>query len=235
MPHSFRCVFGGPQPQVFANVVLLAFVLSAVAYSSATAAQAFSAESSEGLVVAIDPATGVITGYFKSGTGDDGAGGPMFSCIFYFRGRAIGKPPYRTDSWFPDRRIADPVIRGTIAFGAANGRRTATIALAEEHGGCWNVQRFADTGGASFEFDRSGAWLAIRVVSAPRAYFHTEAKNSTRRKAYVTTGDPVRVLQRVSGWVRAEYTGAESGGGDTPKTAGWLREADLFPDTPTKR
>jgi hypothetical protein len=213
---------------------MLAFVLAAAPYSPVTAAQAFSAETSDGLVVAIDRATGVVTGHFESGTGDDGAGGSMFSCSFYFRGRATGKPPYRIESWFPDRSIADEVVQGTIAFDASGGRRRATIALTEEHGGCWNVQRFADIGGASFEFDRSGAWVAIRVVSSLRAYFHGEAKQSTRRKAYVTTGDPVRVLEHVSGWVRAEYAGAENSDGKTPITVGWLREADLFPEVPAK-
>jgi hypothetical protein len=212
---------------------LFAFALLSwsIAHGSDANAQAVSGESSGDLVVAVDRKTGILTGYYHSGTGyDESTGESMFSCIFYIRGRAVGKSPYRIDTWFPDRSKADPVIAGRIAFSRSGAQHKVTITLDEEHGGCWNVQRFADPGGASFELDRMGSWTAVRVVSAPRAYFHAKAQANTRRKAYVTTGDMIRVSPQVAGWVHADYVGDEG-----PITSGWIREADLFPAEPSPR
>ncbi len=204
-----------------ALVMLASTTLAAPRLSAA--AQAVSAEG-EGLVIAIDHKTKTISGYYSASTGyDEKSGEATFSCMFYLRGQAIGKSPYRITTWFPDAPVSSPVIDGKIDFSAGEVNPTVTITLKSEHGGCWNVQHFADAGGASFSMDKLGTWSAVRVVSSQRAYFHDKAQSNTRRKAYVTRGDGIKVLSQANGWAYVEYS-TDSGG----KTIGWIKASDLF-------
>ena len=69
----------------------------------------------DGFVIAVDHASKTITGYYNSGTGmDDSGQGPQFSCIFFLRGQAEGKPPYRITTWFPADRTES--IDGQLEF-----------------------------------------------------------------------------------------------------------------------
>ncbi len=188
-------------------------------------AQEVSGESDE-FVIAVDPATKTITGYYSSGTGQDDSGqGPQFSCIFYLRGKAEGKPPYRIVTWFPADRSGS--IDGTLEFSGKSPERSVTIRLKEEHGGCWNVQHFAASeGGANLILDRSGTWSAVRIASAKKTRFYTSASTAQPMKSYVTTGDALKVTATQPGWIEATFTNA-----DNKSTRGWIREEDLFPAT----
>jgi hypothetical protein len=176
----------------------------------------------DGIVVAVDPSTHAITGYYNSGTGDDGAGGPQFSCTFYLRGTAQGKPPYRITTWFP----ADPahVIEGDLKFSVDAKARTVTVGLKEEHGGCWNVQHFAaKEGGATLQLETTGAWTSVRVASAKHTHFYAAPDAPQPQRSFVTTGDALTVSETRAGWVHATFTNP-----DNKSTSGWIREADLF-------
>jgi hypothetical protein len=178
------------------------------------------------LTVAVDPDTKIITGYFSAHTGfDDPSEGPQFFCTFYFRGVAAGKPPYRIKSWFPGDDPGEGDIPGTIVFSAAGGKTSATIHLEEEHGGCWNVEHFADGAGSVQELDSTGTWRSIRVVAAKRAYFFDTPIATKASRKYVTTGDAVRVYAKQADRVQAEFVN-ESG----VRTTGWIREKDLYSD-----
>jgi hypothetical protein len=185
----------------------------------------------EGLLIGIDPKSGSITGYYENFTGlDEASGKPRFSCIFYLKGSMEGAPPYKIETWFPADKTRKDLISGTLAPAQADGTASLQVELKQEHGGCWNVQHFADKGGASFQLDTPGKWLAIRIVSAPKSYFHDDASDSKKRKAYVVRGNPIRVYDTKPGWVNAEYA-AE--GGKT--TSGWIKDADLYPADPPAR
>lgn len=64
--------------------------------------------------------------------------------------------------------------------------------------------------------------VAVRWVSAPRAHFHDQPHESTRRKGFVVAWDAVAVTQESPAFAQAEYLG-----GARPVT-GWLRQEDLF-------
>jgi len=201
---------------------MLRLALAAWLLSPPIATAQDSSGEGDGIVVAVDPATRAITGYYHSGTGDDGAGGPQFSCTFFLRGSAQGKPPYRITTWFP----ADPAhaIEGDLKFAGDAGARTVTIRLAQEHGGCWNVQHFAaNEGGATLQIDRTGSWTSVRVASARKARFHATPDAGQPQRSFVTTGDPLKVSETRAGWVHATFTNP-----DDKSTSGWIREADLF-------
>lgn len=200
------------------SIVALSLLLPALA-----GAQDVSGEG-DGFVVAVDPSTHTITGYYSSGTGIDASGqGPQFSCIFFLRGSAQGKPPYRIVTWFP----ADPsqAIEGDLRFSHGAATHSVTLRLEEEPGGCGNVQQFAASeGGANLALDRTGDWSQVRVVAARRAHFHASATDAQPQRSFVTTGDPVKVSASQPGWVQATFTNP-----DNRSTSGWLKEGDLFP------
>lgn len=69
-------------------------------------------------------------------------------------------------------------------------------------------------------------WHGIRWVAGERAYFHQEAHESTRRKAYVVRGDALAYTKETAAFVDAEYLKPGS------TTRGWVSWADLQPLQP---
>ncbi|MBF0551947.1 MAG: hypothetical protein HQK60_15610 [Deltaproteobacteria bacterium] len=184
----------------------------------------------EGLLIGIDPAKGTITGYYENYTGlDEASGQPLFSCIFYLRGSMKGAAPYKIQTWFPADKTPDNLIAGELTPAPVEVPVSLKIKLDQEHGGCWNVQHFAKTGGADFPLNVPGKWLAIRVVSARKAPFYAEADDGKKRKAYVVRGNPIKVYKSKPGWVFAEYTA------EGKTTSGWIKEIDLFSADPPAR
>lgn len=182
--------------------------------------------SAQELVVGVDPDTKVITGYYESGTGQGPNGGPRFTCIFFLRGEAKGEPPYRIRTWYPEDKDDSDAIDGKIWV--EDG--TVAVHLESEHGGCWNVNHFADEEPAEFFGWEKGAWRAVRVVSAAKAYFHDEPDPARPRKAYLVTHNVLRVFKTAPGWVYGEFVNENRR--KPVATTGWIRESDLFADTP---
>jgi hypothetical protein len=103
-----------------------------------------------------------------------------------------------------------------------NGKPAIRLKLEEEHGGCWNVQRFASDP-STFALTEPGSWESIRIVASKKAYFYDDPSSPKPRKAYAVTGNALRVFETHDGWARAEYVGPES-----QLTRGWVLERDLF-------
>ena len=165
------------------------------------------------LLIGYAPSTKVVTGYFSSETG---AG--RFNCIFYLTGVMTGAAAPIT-TYFP----ATPKdrISGVIKTDASGH---VGVALREEHGGCWNVQHFADKDQPSdFTLSAAHPWIQIRVVRAKKPFFYNAPEEASRRRGYLVLGDGVGVDEGRPGWVRVDYPNTDK------MTSGWIREADLFP------
>ena len=137
-----------------------------------------------------------------------------------------GNPPYKIETWFPADKTRSDLIAGTLTPEQTGGTTSLRLELKAEHGGCWNVQHFADQGGAAFLLDVPGKWRAIRVIASSRAYFHGGPADGKKHKAYVVRGNPIKVLDYKTGWVYAEYSAEEK------TTTGWFKESDLFSTEP---
>ncbi|WP_313176423.1 hypothetical protein [Massilia sp.] len=168
-----------------------------------------------GFLVGVDR-NGYLTGYFERSTGRG-----QFSCIFFVSGKAAGSAD-RVNTWFPGDRDPQAVIRGVIEPVTSDRKPAVRLTLDEEHGGCWNVQRFASDP-STFALTERGSWEAVRIIAAKKAYFHDDPSRAKPRKAYLVTGDALRVFETRDGWVRAEYVGP-----DNRRTRGWVSERDLF-------
>jgi hypothetical protein len=165
------------------------------------------------LLIGVNPATGVVSGYFDMTQGEQ----PSFSCIFYLRGRIAGDAA-AVDTFFPDDPTGD-LIRGTLR---PQGPGRVRLSLPSEHGGCANVWQFADkTQPADFELQSARPWISVRVVKAAKAYFYP-SPSAVHGKAYVVKEDAVGVRAVQPGWVQADFVGAAR------TSSGWLRETDLY-------
>ena len=171
------------------------------------------------LIVGVDQTSGVITGYYENGTGwDDQTKSSRFTCSFYLYGTKQGDS-FKIITWWPGDDLADSVINGRLDF-KADG--SIDVLLESEHGGCWNVQHFADKDSpANLILDKPGSWTSVRVVKVRRAYFYDKPSQQTRRRSYLTKNDAIRVFSNKPGWVEAEY-------GVDKISKGWLKESDLY-------
>lgn len=197
-----------------------ALVATSVARTRANAADKDVVTGNYGdLMLGYDATSKVVTGYFQSGTGDDGHGHPQFSCIFFLRGMLDGGHA-SVETFFP----ATPKerISGTLTIA-----EDVKIGLKEEHGGCANVEHFADAEPASFALDHARAWTRVGVVKSAKANFYTAPDAATAERTYVVKGDGVGLRESRDGFVHADYLGTN---GKT--TSGWLRADDLYPTSP---
>lgn len=191
--------------------LFLAFLLSTLTYG-----QPFiPGDYNEGLKLSYDSATNKVTGYFENYSGlDEKTNNPKFSCIFYIEGIAAGLK-FQINTYYPTDKNSE-LIQGKMEIVTAKKVR---IALPEEHGGCWNVQHFADQP-AEFKLERKQKWIQVRYVDTTKAYFYDAKSNSNRLKAYLVKGDFVCVQIIENDWAYCTYFGKKI-------TKGWLMIRDL--------
>ena len=164
----------------------------------------------DAMLVGFNPATRLVSGYFNSS-----AGRGHFRCVFYLAGR-LQEPTASISTYFPETSAAD-LIRGEFLI---EGRQHFQVRLPSEHGGCWNVTRFADKAQpAAFTLQASYAWTSVAVVKRDRAYFFDSPASSTHRKGYVLKGDGVGVRATRRGWLQVDFVGRER----DQAVSGWIR------------
>jgi len=178
----------------------------------------------EELLIGIDQDRGVLTGFYENGTGwDEKAKAPRFVCSFYLYGEKRGDS-FKITTWWPEDDRED-TINGELTF---NADGSVSVRLESEHGGCWNVNHFADKDPSNHSLDKPGAWISVRVIKVRRAYFHDKADEQTRRRGYLIKSNVIRVFSQMPGWVLAEY-------GDEKISRGWIKESDLYDFRPTAK
>ena len=173
-------------------------------------------------------ANGEITGYYSNSTG---AG--QFNCDFYLRGKLQSGVAAIT-TWYPKFK---KVIRGRLKFVEEDGKAGVNLKLAEEPGGCWNVDgELDDENGSTHLLDEPGVWQTVRVVSAAKAFFHSSPNDAAQQKAFVVEGDQVRVYKTQNGWIEAEFESecVDADCRQSKTTRGWLKETALFSPEPPK-
>ena len=177
------------------------------------------------LLVGVDQNKGVVTGFYENATGwDEEVKAPRFVCSFYLYGEREGDS-FKIVTWWPGDNLEDS-INGYLTF---NADGSVSVRLESEHGGCWNVNHFADKDRPSnHSLDKPGAWTSIRLVKVRRASFYNKPNEQTRRRAYLTKDNVIRVFSQTPGWVLAEY-------GDEKISKGWIKESDLYDFKPTSK
>ena len=115
--------------------------------TAATAAPPIASGSyADALLIGYEPATKTLTGYFDMQRGE----APSFSCIFYLEGTMAQAASGHLRTYFPKTPASD-LIEGRLE---AQSPTTFWLALKAEHGGCMNVEPFADGANpADFQLD----------------------------------------------------------------------------------
>ncbi len=168
-----------------------------------------------GLKLAYDTVTNKLTGYFENYTGmDEETGNPKFSCIFYIEGAITGNR-FTIDTYYPNEKSGD-LIKGDIQI---INNKTVSIKLPEDHGGCWNVQHFADKP-VKFTLEKQNAWIQIRFVTTDKTYFYSGKSIDKKQKSYLVKNDFVCINKVEGEWAYCIYYGKTI-------TKGWIRTADL--------
>lgn len=201
---------------------LFVLVLSAVAATASAFAQpAVRSGDYDGLLIGVDK-SGVLTGYFNQGTGDDGKGSPRFTCTFFIRGTPAGEGRFEIRTWHPG--FPAEAVEGELRATENDGKPGVNLRLFGEHGGCWNVAPvLKEEEGLDLELAYRGEWTAIRIVSSARAYFHDSPNVKAKRSAYLVKGDPVKVLFESEGWLEVVFLGPSQ-----RSARGWLLAKDLY-------
>jgi len=162
------------------------------------------------MLIAIDPASHIVRGYYQSSTGNG-----RFTCIFYFSGKVGGA----IRSYFPE--TPQEVVMGTLS---RERDGSINVRLASEHGGCWNVQHFADKDQpAEFTLQTAYPWVSVAVIKSARAHLYDSPSNAVPRKSYVVKGDGIGIRATRPGWLQVDFLG-----GGKP-VGGWIRSSDVYP------
>jgi hypothetical protein len=166
----------------------------------------------EELKLAYDPINNQVTGFYENATGyDNGTGKPKFSCAFYFEGK-LSKNKVMIATYSP---FDTAVITGELI----PGKNCVEIFLSAEHGGCWNVQPFADEA-VKFSIDEKHPWIQIRYAVRPKIFFHRNKTENSRLNSYIVQGDIVCIKKLDGDWAYCDYIGRKV-------TSGWVMIADL--------
>ncbi len=173
-----------------------------------------SGEYDSGLKLAYDSITNKLTGYFENYTGlDEETGNPKFSCIFYIQGTVTARQ-FTVDTYYPND--SSDIIKGNIQI---INDKSASIKLAEEHRGCWNVQHFADDQ-EKFSLEKHIAWTQIRFITSYKTYFYSDKSINKKLKSYIVKNDFVCIYKIEGDWAYCTYYGKTI-------TKGWIKTADL--------
>jgi hypothetical protein len=168
-----------------------------------------------GLKLAFDNKSNKLSGYFENYTGwDEDTKSARFSCIFYIEGTVEGLK-VKIKTYFPTDKKED-IIEGNIEI---VNNKSVKIKLPEEHGGCWNVQHFADEA-AKFDLQKSTNWIQIRYTETDKTYFYNGKSIDKKSKAYLVKGDFVCIDKIDGDWAYCTYFGKRT-------TSGWIQLKDL--------
>lgn len=171
------------------------------------------------LNIVYDNSSNNIKGYFQAESGyDEQTKNSKFYCEFYFYSTESIDHQFKIKSfWQGDSGNLEDTIYGKIIVTSPT---SFSIKLDSEHGGCWNVNHFADTL-TIYELSEKKNWIDIRYCTKDKIYFFDDSNAYKKRKAFIIKGDLVYIEKQENNWVYCTYFGEKI------NTTGWLKLEDL--------
>ncbi len=149
----------------------------------------------------------------------------LWQCEFYFYGKlqADGSGTIIANEVGLDGKISSNSVTGKI-LPVSTGEDAVVVKLDSIFAGCKNATAIVNNEPLERAMPRQNYWLEKRVVLANRSYFYNSAGSKNPRKAYVSCGDVVTVIDenKVIDRVYVQYFGKKS------ETIGWLKRKDLL-------
>ncbi len=153
-------------------------------------------------------------------------------CGLRFRGLLqFGQEPMQATAQLRSHALVSPDATDTnfpmtIRAGAdAFGTPTIEVAIETVPNRCTALATWLKARATPLVRTQAGEWKTVHWIQSDRAYFHSEAHDSTRGKAYVVLGDTVRGYGVTAAFLEAEYVGKT---GRT--TRGWINWMDVLPE-----
>ena len=197
------------------NLVLSFFLL--LTTSSNSFSQLKSGVYDDWFNIVSDTIENKIKGYFYAESGyDEITKNSRFSCGFYFITTESSKNEYKIKTFWPGESFEDTIFGKIIVLDSNN----FNIKLDSEHGGCWNVNHFADSL-SNYELTQEKNWLDIKYVIHEKINFYETPDDKKKRKAFIIKKDVVYVEKKEGNWVYCVYYGEKT------ITKGWLKTIDL--------
>ena len=141
-------------------------------------------------------------------------GNPKFSCVFYLEG-FHNNGEIMITSYYPIGKLENQ-IKGELQIVSD---KKIKIKLSIEHGGCWNVEHFADDF-VNFDLETTKNWKEIRYIDCNKAYFYGAKKENTKKKSFVIKGDIVYIDKIENNWIHCQFLGKKI-------TEGWLKQKSV--------
>ena len=158
----------------------------------------------ENLSIAVSP-TGHVTGYYHEEQGE----GVIKTCNFFLEGDAAARDGKIT-TWCLE------CYPGSIV--QENGSLKLTIKLGRNHPGCGLVLLPEIEDGLHLERTIETHWEELRLISAEKAYFHSQTNESSRLSFFLVKGDVVGVISDNVQWIEIECLTKNK------MTRGWIRK-----------
>lgn len=167
-----------------------------------------------GLHLAYNNKTNKVTGYFEEYSGwNKNYTSAQFSCVFYLEGilvnnKAIIKTYYPNDT--------NQVIEGFIEV---VDNKSIKVKLNADHGGCWNVQNFAND---TLYLNLEGKQLCkeIKYVTASKTNIYNNNGANKKSKNYLVKNNFVSIERVEGNWAYCQYVGNKT-------IKGWIKLSDL--------
>jgi hypothetical protein len=177
------------------------------------------------LTLGVDPAAGILTGYYRDGPGDEDSDiTPHFTCVFYLYGQKQGDK-YAVQVWKPKDKTAP--ISGELSFfppKKESSKPSLRLKLSQLPEGCAVANpKLGKPEGAELTLEKSGDWTAVRIVKANEAFFYDSPGAATPKKMHLNREEMAVVMDKKPGWVLLD---------NLIRDKGWIKEDDLFAALP---
>lgn len=174
------------------------------------------------LTLGVDPAQGALTGYFKEIY--DPPNLPHVECSFYLYGKKEGGH-YMVQAWSPEDKKSI-VTKGELSFFSAdNSKPSVLLRLEKLDRDCTALKpNLAKGQGAFFDLKTNGDWKEVRMVAHPKSPYYQAPDLSAPARDSAKRGAVLTVVERRSDWAQVQAD---------QKSKGWIREADLYPTSPS--
>lgn len=136
--------------------------------------------------------------------------------------RAIAQT--RRDALRDPQGIVGMVEARLVAGVNSHGDPTVWLRLDQRPEGCPELSAGSAAAAKPLAQTSPGSWTSVHWIGAERAYFHSEAKVGTRRKAYVTRSDMLRGYAETDEFIELEFVGSNG-----RATRGWISWMDVLP------
>lgn len=174
-----------------------------------------------GLILAVDPKTGILSGFFETYKNyNPVTGKPETFCRFFIKGEGGADDSMRVKLYYPewgeDTVLGRFYIEGDTALNLKTQEEPPTWSSVEDENIVYK--------GMIFSFDHPTAWVEIGMIIRDHVKLFSDYNNKAAKEiAILKAKECARVLSRKRGWLKIEIVRDEE-----TSFIGWIKEEDFY-------